>query len=400
MVTSQPKVVGMQLEPFNLNPHGITLWFPGHIPRHSIVAWKAIQDKLLTKDNLLRFMPAVDSQCPLYCANAESATHLFFNCSFSSWIWRLILWKFGTRRWPKKDLNEEEQWAREKFRGKGQISTAMKLCFTSSIYHIWRERNNRVFENSKSHKSAILSKIIDEVRIKISCLDLSDTPTQANYQIANNMGLKLKEKTSAPRYCSWSPPPENEIKVNVDASLDESGGGIGGLLRQHEGSCIAMFSKLTAGEEIFALEILAIENWVSLAAALGAHHIWIESDSLFAVKSVAGNAKCPWKQTNRIRALRASLECFTSWKISHSWREANSPADILSKRSFPIKGDNIPLIHINEDLHRALEQDKSVHLYTRLLFSFGAPVMRLSCVLLFPCCCWDLIPKLLAFEPP
>ncbi|XP_077230192.1 uncharacterized protein LOC143863412 [Tasmannia lanceolata] len=110
----------------------------------------------------------------------------------------------------------------------------------------------------------------------------------------------------------WSLPSENEIKVNVDASLEESGGGIGGLLRRHDGSCIAMFSKLTDREEIFALEILAVENGVKLATAVGTQHLWIESDSLFAVKSVAGQTKYPWKQMNGIRALRAALDGFIS----------------------------------------------------------------------------------------
>ncbi|XP_077214463.1 uncharacterized protein LOC143849349 [Tasmannia lanceolata] len=343
-----------------------SIWFPGHIPRHSVVAWKAIQDKLLTKDNLLRFIPSIDTQCLLCCAENESVNHLFFSCSYSAWIWRSILWWFGTRRRPKKELKEEEQWAQENFRGKGQIPTALKLCFTSSIYHIWGERNNKVFENSKSQKSVVLDRIVSEVRIKINCLGISDLPSKVNHQIADNMGFIFKAKSFALRLCFWNLPSENEIKVNVDASLEESGGGIGGLLRRHDGSCIAMFSKLTDREEIFALEILAVENGVKLATTLGTQHLWIESDSLFAVKSVARETKYPWKQTNRIRAIRAALDGFISWKISHSWREANAATDILSKRSFPIKGDNISLAHINEDLLRVLEQDKNGYLYTRL----------------------------------
>ncbi|XP_077251979.1 uncharacterized protein LOC143891241 [Tasmannia lanceolata] len=293
----------IQLKP----PWHDSIWFPGHIPRHSIVAWKAIQDKLLTKDNLLRFIPFVDTQCPLCCAENESVNHLLFSCSYLAWIWRVILRRFGTRRRPKKELKEEEQWAPKNFRGKGQISTALKLCFTSSIYHILGERNNRVFENSKSHKSVVLGRIIVEVRIKINCLGISDLPSKVNHQIADNMGFIFNTKFYAPRLCSWSLPSANEIKVNVDASLEESGGGIGGLLRHHDGSCIVMFSKLTDREEIFALEILAIENGVKLASALGTQYLWIESDSLFAVKSVAGETKYPWKQSNRIKSYQNNL---------------------------------------------------------------------------------------------
>ncbi|XP_077226229.1 uncharacterized protein LOC143859397 [Tasmannia lanceolata] len=53
-------------------PWAKTIWFVGHIPRHALIAWKAIQGKLLTRDHLIFKNISIDEKCPLCKAERES----------------------------------------------------------------------------------------------------------------------------------------------------------------------------------------------------------------------------------------------------------------------------------------------------------------------------------------
>ena len=62
------------------------VWEQWSLPRHSFSLWLAILGKLKTRDRLL-FLSS-DPICPL-CENAEeSHAHLFFNCDWTSSLWR------------------------------------------------------------------------------------------------------------------------------------------------------------------------------------------------------------------------------------------------------------------------------------------------------------------------
>ncbi|XP_077237323.1 uncharacterized protein LOC143879000 [Tasmannia lanceolata] len=105
----------------NLKPPWVSsVWFAGHTPKFSITAWQALQDKMSTRDNLHFLGPNHDRSCLLCNSASESVNHIFFNCSYSAWIWRVILRRISDRRKQKKSLSDEENWIRSKFKKKGQ----------------------------------------------------------------------------------------------------------------------------------------------------------------------------------------------------------------------------------------------------------------------------------------
>ncbi|XP_077226384.1 uncharacterized protein LOC143862957 [Tasmannia lanceolata] len=123
-----------------------SVWFAGHTPKFSITAWQALQDKMSTRDNLHFLGPNHDRSCLLCNSASESVNHIFFNCSYSAWIWRLILRRISDRRKQKKSLSDEKNWIRSKFKKKGQTYTFVRTLLTASIYLIWQERNSRLFQ--------------------------------------------------------------------------------------------------------------------------------------------------------------------------------------------------------------------------------------------------------------
>ncbi|XP_016691291.1 uncharacterized protein [Gossypium hirsutum] len=67
------------------------LWFPLHIPKHSLIAWMVIFNRLPTRDRLLAFGISIDTCCFFCMDAAEKCDHIFFECSFSRKVWQSIL---------------------------------------------------------------------------------------------------------------------------------------------------------------------------------------------------------------------------------------------------------------------------------------------------------------------
>ncbi|GFY93985.1 hypothetical protein Acr_09g0004310 [Actinidia rufa] len=71
------------------------IWFPGHVPRWSVIAWLAIKERLSTRDRIIREGMGGDPICILCTNDLESHDHIFFNCPFSTEVWGNILSKCG-----------------------------------------------------------------------------------------------------------------------------------------------------------------------------------------------------------------------------------------------------------------------------------------------------------------
>ncbi|XP_077226261.1 uncharacterized protein LOC143859436 [Tasmannia lanceolata] len=307
----------------------------------------------------------IDPTCPLCKSEEESIDHLFFKCSYSAWLWKSILWRNGHRRTKNQSLLAEEDWLRHHSKGTGQATVAFKLCFCSLIHNIWMERTRRIFESSEKHKRFVLNKILTEISIKMNGLKIKDKNSPRNISTATNLKYRHIPDDPSSRYCSWSPPKEDELKLNSDTSLDSNGGGLGGLIRDNRGMIKNLFSINVDKREIYELELQAIERGIDLALSMNCLNIWIESDSKLAVDIILGNVHVPWKQKQTLRQIRSYLE-HLSWRISHSWREGNCPADQLSKRNYPHKGFPSIVFLATQSLLSAVIEDMNGSLYLRL----------------------------------
>ena len=67
------------------------LWRPLNIPKHSIIAWMAIINRLPTKDRLRSWGTEMEGNCVLCQQEMDTRDHIFFGCSFSQGIWMGVL---------------------------------------------------------------------------------------------------------------------------------------------------------------------------------------------------------------------------------------------------------------------------------------------------------------------
>ncbi|KAL2224544.1 UNVERIFIED_CONTAM: hypothetical protein Sindi_3022100 [Sesamum indicum] len=121
------------------------------IPRHIFILWLAIQDKLATTDK-----PWLAHLGPCVLCNeglTETHAHLFFQCRFS----RRCLPEIRRTRW----------------RGKHIINMSYRALLAACVYHIWKERNLRRFDNTERTPTTIALLIIEDIRQRIHSISLS-----------------------------------------------------------------------------------------------------------------------------------------------------------------------------------------------------------------------------------
>ena len=109
------------------------------------------------------------SVCAL-CMNAdESHDHLFFKCQFSSAVWSKLQSLINEQ---KDDCawNETVMKFAEKPCNNSIWSIVRRLCLAAAVYGIWRERNNRIFNEERCTHEIVFGKICDQVRCRLSSL--------------------------------------------------------------------------------------------------------------------------------------------------------------------------------------------------------------------------------------
>jgi len=67
------------------------IWFNQAIPKQAFLLWLVVPNRLTTGDRLLTWRYKGDTQCCFCRHGTESRDRLFFNCSFSSRIWKICM---------------------------------------------------------------------------------------------------------------------------------------------------------------------------------------------------------------------------------------------------------------------------------------------------------------------
>ncbi|KAK3226007.1 hypothetical protein Dsin_005869 [Dipteronia sinensis] len=133
-------------------PHLIVPWFklvlfPQNIPRMNFLLCVAIRGRFSTRDHIHKYDPMAVSTCALCNSHLEYHAHLFFECLFSRAIWTQFMNICGSP-WNGLCWNAFTDWASTHWRGNSPAIVANKLCLGVAVYHIWRERNCRIFEGT------------------------------------------------------------------------------------------------------------------------------------------------------------------------------------------------------------------------------------------------------------
>ena len=106
--------------------------------------------------------------CVFCWASVEDRNHLFFECQITSGIWMRVLRLCGQYRKPRRWENEF-CWVTE-CKGNSFCSITKRISWGATIYHLWRQRNDRVHDNTFISVDSIFSLICNDVRLRITSL--------------------------------------------------------------------------------------------------------------------------------------------------------------------------------------------------------------------------------------
>lgn len=144
------------------------VWFSHATPKFSFITWLAMLNRLATMDRISKWSLGVDTTCVL-CKNAvETRDHLFFQCDYSSQLWKQltlgILRNAHSNSWSAiiPLLSDNSRGVKSTF--------CVRYSFQAAIYALRREKN-MINHGEKPMAIAILQKLVDKgVRNKLSLL--------------------------------------------------------------------------------------------------------------------------------------------------------------------------------------------------------------------------------------
>lgn len=105
-------------------------------PKQIFILFLAIQERMYTKNRLIKWGIRNDTICATCEVEQESHQHLFFNCCISAKVWMYILKWLGIRRSPV-GWREEISWARMQANAKNSLVEIYRMSLACTTYHIW-----------------------------------------------------------------------------------------------------------------------------------------------------------------------------------------------------------------------------------------------------------------------
>ena len=163
------------------------VWNPFVVPKHAVITWLAILNRLPTVDRLKAWGIDKDGLCTLCKQEQESRDHLFFECSYSKAVLKKVLQLCGLNR-EVLDWKREFAWAVQRIKGKTLITRILKIGWNAYIYCIWKERNSKVFVQTEESAEQILEQIKISVRFRLA--GLRDVATNSiNISLCRSWGL-------------------------------------------------------------------------------------------------------------------------------------------------------------------------------------------------------------------
>jgi len=103
----------------------------------SMCLLRAIKRKLPTKSFLKKLNIIPTDQCVLHNGATETMQQLYFECCYSSYIWKLCKFKLGIKDGSMGDLMREANKIKENFRKKKKITILARMtCWKERDYYL------------------------------------------------------------------------------------------------------------------------------------------------------------------------------------------------------------------------------------------------------------------------
>lgn len=110
-----------------------------------------------------------DPAC-LFCGVKETRDHFFFECSYSSQVWRTIVIKLGKCGVIPNTCADIMDWSIHALKRCTTKNFLVKLGFHACIYHVWLERNTMIHIIYSKSDDALALLVLQDIRLRIISL--------------------------------------------------------------------------------------------------------------------------------------------------------------------------------------------------------------------------------------
>lgn len=147
-------------------------------------AWRAFHNKLPTQDFLKSRGFRLASICPLCQAHEELLHHILFSCPYANWAWKLVKLRLDIKGVSWQSLPQITKSITQHCRAKKKLKHLCCLASNAIIYHLWEERNTRLFHNVATAKWIHFKKISTEVGLKAKSLSHNNFSSYTNLLVS------------------------------------------------------------------------------------------------------------------------------------------------------------------------------------------------------------------------
>lgn len=136
-------------------------WAPG---KTKFFFWLLLQNRLWCNDRLQRRGWENGYFCPMCMRNLETSIHLFWECPMSKEIWRRISDWPGCRRLALLAATNDSITSAQRVRSllqqsRSNLKAKLKTMIFLVTWHIWTERNNRIFRHTTNQVNGVIAAI-------------------------------------------------------------------------------------------------------------------------------------------------------------------------------------------------------------------------------------------------
>ncbi|KAF7838995.1 uncharacterized protein G2W53_007477 [Senna tora] len=206
------------------------IWKTNLPPKIRLFVWRACRGILPTCLNLKNRGMEITTQCCVCGTEEEDTLHALVTCSELNLLWNAHV----------KDVcnqNDANGVFIDWFANQTQLWSKKQMeLYCILAYRIWNRRN----------KVRLGEHVEDLGRLGIEAKKMWETVNGESPTMHNNIGDRVSRQGSLNTGVEeeWRAPSWREMKINVDASLKEQGkGGIGCVVRNYQGRCLAAFAK-------------------------------------------------------------------------------------------------------------------------------------------------------------
>ncbi|CAN0886231.1 Putative ribonuclease H protein At1g65750 [Linum grandiflorum] len=294
-----------------------SLWQLAVPPKVKQFGWRLGHDIIPTRDRLRRRRVLIAGTCGVCGGDYETAWHLFLDCNVVRAGWRKLnleqdIIALQTGNFSMQDC----LWTLLKHQDR-----TVQAKILTGIWSIWRERNNRIWNNKTTPIDMVLQG---------SNQYLQDWK-------AAQARLPPNQTITAPPLCpKWHPPPTGYLKCNVDvatfATHHKTGWGM--AIRDDLGHILHYRMSLRDGDiPVNDGEAIAMLDAIHWLTDLDLHHVILEGDSLQVKQAIDNEVEDHTEFGDIIRQSRHLMRSSGDYSYNFVRRERNQVAHKLARQS-------------------------------------------------------------------